>query len=377
MSADRPTVLVIEDEAQNRMIVRGALENEFSVIEASNGLEGLEILKESPPDVIILDLRMPKMDGFQFLQEFQHLDPSFRTIPILVLTASTEYQSRLKALSLGATDFITKPFDLHELRLRVRNNYELKRYRDHLEELVEERTIELRDAYRALKQTQVLILEKLGRAAEYRDDETGQHIQRMAHYSRIIAQTMGLPRNVCEMIFLAAPMHDIGKIGIPDGVLLKPGRLQPGEFDIMKRHTIIGADILSGTDNALLEMGRRLALYHHEKWDGTGYPEGLKGEDIPIEARIVACADVFDALTSNRIYRPAWPTERAIDYIFKNSGTHFDPDVVEAFRKSLEEILYIKNQIKDIENARTHIVKIYEEYVRIQEQSLEGQSESG
>ena len=371
MEAKRPRVLVIEDEAPNRLIVRGALENEFEVFEAEDGQAGLAILKKTPPDIIILDIRMPRMDGFEFLQQFRTFDPAYKTIPILVLTGSTEYQTRLKALSLGATDFITKPFDLHELRLRVRNNYELKRYRDHLEELVEERTLELRDAYAALKQTQILILQKLGRAAEFRDDETGQHIRRMASYSKIIAETMGLPRDLCEMIYLAAPMHDIGKIGIPDGVLLKPGRLLPGEFEIMKRHTIIGAEILKGTHNALLEMGCRLALYHHEKWDGTGYPEGLKGNAIPIEARIVACADVFDALTSNRIYRPAWPIRRAIDYILKGSGSHFDPQIVEAFEASLDQILDVKEKFKDIEDARTHLVAIYEEYLRLRQEASE------
>lgn len=363
----KSTILIVEDNASNRRILRNALVDRYEVQEAEDGAAGLKLLKSIRPDLVILDIKMPNMDGFQFLQELGKEPEELRSIPVLVLTGSTDFDTRIQALNLGAHDFLTKPFEFNELMLRVRNHLELKQYRNQLDELVRERTIELESANTRLKQTQIMILEKLGKAAEYRDDETGQHIQRMALYARVIAETMQLDPEQVELIYLAAPMHDIGKIGIPDGVLLKPARLTPGEFTIMKRHTTIGAEILKGTSNPLVEMGQTLAMYHHEKWDGSGYPCGLKRSEIPLEARIIACADVFDALSSDRVYRLAWPTERAIEYILKGSENHFDPAVVEAFRQSLDKILEIRKAHHDQPGARTHLVQIYEEYLKYRE----------
>ncbi len=363
------TILVVEDKYANRRLIEESLkEDKYRILNAEDGKQALDILSSGEHvDLIILDIKMPVMDGFQFLQIFTQ-NEKWTKIPVLVLTGFDERHVRLKTLDYGVQDFITKPFDTHELRLRVRNHLELKDYRDRLEFLVDARTKELREAYRKLEQTNILVLEKLGRAAELRDDETGQHIQRMARYSYELAKTLGIDDDVCELIFLAAPMHDIGKIGIPDGILLKPGRLFRGEFEIMKRHTTLGAHVLSGTSNRLLEMGRVLALYHHERWDGKGYPEGLKGKEIPREARIVALADVFDALTSARIYRPAWEIDRAVEYILDNREKQFDPEVVDAFKSVLDKLLHIREIYKDIPDARTHVLQIYEEYLRLQEE---------
>ena len=244
------------------------------------------------------------------------------------------------ALSLGCWDFISKPIDFVELELRVKNALELKSYKDSLEEKIIQRTKELKEAYNKIKKTQLEIVRKLGKAAEFRDDETGEHIIRTSKYVQILARELGLPSNECELFYYAAPMHDIGKIGIPDMILLKPGQLTKEEFEIVKLHTIIGAEILSGTDLPLLEKAKEVALTHHEKWDGTGYPEGLKGEEIPL-------------------YKKAWPLEKALDYIKENAGAHFDPDLVMVFFEALDEILTVRKQYQK-PSAKPKLIDILE-----------------
>jgi putative two-component system response regulator len=268
-------------------------------------------------------------------------------LPVIVLTAAQEKQTRLRALSEGAKDFLTKPFDLVEATSRIRNILEVtllhKRQRDQnrvLERLVRKRTQELHE-------TRLEIIRRLGRAAEYRDNETGLHIVRMSHFSAIIGRAAGMSEYEADLMLNASPMHDIGKIGIPDRILLKPGKLDAEEWEIMKTHAAIGARILSGHESELMEMAQMIALSHHEKWDGSGYPHGLRGEEILLEGRIVALADVFDALTSERPYKKAWPLEQAFAEIRRLSGIHFDPHLVEVFQQVLPQILAIREQYRE------------------------------
>ena len=264
--------------------------------------------------------------------------------PILILTAQYEQEHRVRALQSGASDYVTKPFSVAELLARVRNQVQGQLYSKFmrgrtkwLEERVRKRTREIYD-------TRLQIVRRLGRAAEFRDNETGLHIIRMSQMSMLLGEAAGMSPGDCELLLNASPMHDIGKIGIPDHVLLKPGKFNPQEWAIMQTHTTIGADILSGDDSELLTMARTIALSHHEKWDGSGYPAGLKGERIPLVARIVAMADVFDALTSVRPYKHAWSLEDTLEYIDANRGKHFDPDLVDLLHPRIRDIMAIREQ---------------------------------
>ena len=288
------------------------------------------------PDIILLDLMMPHLDGFQVMEQLKPLIAEGVYLPILVLTADITPQARQKALSGGAKDFLTKPFDAIELLLRVRNlletrflHLQLSNQNWVLEAKVRERTQEL-------EESQLEILERLARAAEFRDDDTGQHTYRVGHDSALLAQALELPADRVDLIRRTAPLHDIGKIGIPDDILLKPGGLTPEEFDFMKTHAVIGAALLAGSHSDLVRMAENIALTHHERWNGTGYPQGLRAEAIPLEGRIVAVVDVFDALTHERPYKKAWPVEEAIAEIMRQSGQQFDPRVVDAFLRAQE-----------------------------------------
>jgi len=311
--------------------------------------EAVALYQQYNCDLVLLDIRMPYMNGFEVLAELKQasVDPPL----VVVLTAQTSHEYRLRALTEGARDFIGKPFDRAELLARVSNMLEMqllqKQVREHnriLEHKVRERTAELYN-------TRLEIVRRLGRAAEFRDNETGMHIIRMSKISALIGRGSGMNEEQCELLLNASPMHDIGKIGIPDHVLLKPGKLDPDEWAIMKTHATIGADILAGHDSELMGMARLIALTHHEKWDGSGYPQGIAGEAIPLPGRIVALADVFDALTSARPYKKAWPVDEAITYIQENSGKHFDPQLVRVFMQHLEEIIDIKDTYADPEDA--------------------------
>lgn len=289
------------------------------------------LMKEVEPDMVLLDMHMPVLDGLQVLEQIREHTGDDHYLPVLVLTADTTPEIKQKALQAGANDFLTKPFDRAEVLLRIHNllntrqlHTQLKSYNETLEMRVRERTEELEQAKNE-------ILQLLGRASEFRDDMTGEHTKRVGKIAGLIAERLGLPEERVDLIRKAAPLHDLGKMGIPDEILLKPGRLEPHEFAKMQTHTTIGAQILEGSRFSVLKMARLIAQGHHEKWDGTGYPEGLKGEEIPLEARIVAIADFYDALTHKRTYKEAWTAEEALAEIMNQQGKHFDPDIVDVF----------------------------------------------
>ncbi len=334
-------VIILDDEFANVLLLKRVLEqNGFSQIRCLTDPRQFEDAMESAePDIVLLDLNMPYINGFTIMETMAKRNETHSFIPILVLTADNTTSARQEALTAGANDFLTKPFDLLEVVLRVKNlvrmrllHCELQKYNHILEWKVTERTRELADA-------QVELLERLGLAIEYRDDDTGAHIRRVGDLAAGLAQLLGCSEEFVQMIRLAAPLHDIGKIGIVDEILLKPGKLTQEEFCAMQRHAEIGARILTGSRSRLLQLAEQIAVTHHEKWDGSGYPTGLAGEGIPLSGRIVAVVDVFDALTHSRPYKEPWPVAEALAEIQRLNGTQFDPRVVEAFMQviSLEE----------------------------------------
>jgi putative two-component system response regulator len=277
---------------------------------------------------------MPGIDGYEVCRRIK-AHPERHNIPIMFVTSMEDQEDEALGLALGAEDYITKPFNPYIVLARVKTHLALYDQTRELERKVNERT-------RELQNTRLQIIERLGKAAEFRDNETGFHVTRMSRYSSLIALAAGHSPSEAELILLAAPMHDIGKIGTPDYVLLKPGKLDPAEWAIMQQHAAIGAEIIGDHDDPLLAMARSIAASHHEKWDGSGYPHGLTGEDIPLAGRMVAIADVFDALTSSRPYKQAWPVERACQTILDDAGRHFDPTLIQAFVTALPEILEVK-----------------------------------
>jgi len=332
-------ILIVDDQEYNvslleRILGRAGFKNVYSTMDS---LQVERLIAEVNPDVILLDLHMPGMDGLAILRMIRGQSGSDHYLPVLMLTADLTTEAKQQGLQAGVNDFLTKPYDRTEVILRITNllrtrflHNQLQQHNNLLEEKVRERTKEL-------EQAQVEILQLLGRAAEYRDDMTGQHTQRVGALSGLIAERLALSRQEVNMIRTAAPLHDIGKIGIPDDILLKPGRFEPHEFERMKLHTSIGSSILEGSSFKLLKVARLIAESHHEKWDGSGYPQGLKGEEIPLEARIVALADFYDALTHERPYKRAWTREETLAEIRAQRGKHFDPQLVDVFIQLIEE----------------------------------------
>lgn len=352
---DTARILVIDDETSNLKLMSRLLESAGyrHISTLSDPRQAAHRYLEEQPDTILLDLNMPGMDGFEVMEQLQQT-ASAPLAPILVLTAQHSLEYRTRALQSGARDYVTKPFERVELLARVKNLVDIHRYHRSLHDrnaLLENR---IRERTRELYTTRLQIVRRLGRAAEFRDNETGMHIVRMSKISALLGRAMGMSEHECDLLLNAAPMHDIGKIGIPDAILLKPGKLDPEEWRIMQTHTTIGAEILSGDNSALLRMAHAIALSHHEKWDGSGYPRGLKGEAIPLPGRICALADVFDALTSERPYKRAWPVEEALAFIRDNSGRHFDPTLVEKFMAHLDEIQAIRQRYADIPEEVDH-----------------------
>ncbi len=326
-------ILVIDDEEINLTILGRVLEGAgyVKVLSSRDSTLATTLYREFQPDLICLDLHMPRLDGFGVLEQLKSVIPPDTYLPILMLTGDSSAEAAQRGLSLGARDFITKPFAPFEVLLRLRNlleprfmHLELRQHNALLEERVRERT-------NALDLVRLEVLERLARAAEFRDDATGQHTRRVGTIAALLAEATGASRADVELIARAAPLHDLGKIGVPDQILLKPGRLTPEEFEIMKRHATIGGEILTGGQSELVAMAERIARSHHERWDGSGYPCGLSGKDIPLPARVVALADVFDALTHDRPYRRAVPVLDVVRDIEREAGRHFDPVLTRAF----------------------------------------------
>lgn len=341
-------VLVIDDSQINLTLLCRLLDKlddctslSFLVPESA-----LAWCKEQVPDLILVDYMMPEMNGIEFIRRFRSLEHC-ADIPVLMITANDEVALRYEALEAGANDFLIKPVDKIEFLARSKNMLALRRNQRYLENRASWLDAEVQKATLEIRERERETILRLCKAADSRDPETGAHIVRMANYSRLIASKLNLPESVQEMILEAAPMHDIGKVGIPDHILLKPGKLTVDEFSIMKNHASLGHQILSGSASKTLQMGAEIALSHHEKFDGSGYPKGLVGEAIPLSARIVAVADVFDALTSERPYKPAWDIERAVAFLKEGSGQHFDPQCVTAFLSDFSKVLEIKAQYRE------------------------------
>ncbi|MBS3967622.1 MAG: two-component system response regulator [Truepera sp.] len=332
-------ILIIDDEPANLLLLSRILTKAgYRAVETINdSREALPAFACNQPDLVIVDLHMPHRDGFEIIAGLRQHTPAGVFLPIIMLTADTNPEVELKALKLGANDFLNKPFQPVQIALRVRNllhtrqlHRSLQEHNQQLERRVRERTIELDTA-------RLDILERLARAAEYRDFSTGRHAQRVGEISALLARKLGLPEPQVELVQRAAPLHDVGKIGIPDEILLKPGSLTPEEFEVMKTHIAIGVKLLAHGHSQLIQVAELIALTHHERWDGSGYPRGLSGDAIPIFGQIVAVADVFDTLIHERPYKRAWPVEKAVAEINLMSGRWFNPKVVVAFLQVLAE----------------------------------------
>ncbi len=368
-------ILIIDDEEQNNVILREFLEMEgyTNVQSTTIPVTGLNLLTRETFDLILLDIVMPILNGFDLLKAIQ--DKSHHG-PIIILSAKNDENTRNKALKTSLVrDFLIKPFKRQELLLRVKNllelhltQIELKQQNSNLNQLLQESTIRLKDQKIRLKNqyeksqkqhklilaTQIDLMHRLGMTGEIRDDETGMHVKRVSQYSKQLALAINLSNYQADAYIYAAPMHDIGKVGIRDDILLKPGKFTAEERQIMNAHTIIGAKILANPTSKLVEMGRIIALTHHEKWNGNGYPNGLKGKNIPLPGRIVAVADVYDALTSKRPYKSAWKEEQALDLIKKERGEQFDPELVNAFFRILPQIHDIKKSYQELKSGENH-----------------------
>ncbi len=340
-------IQVVDDNTRNRNICREILEfADFEVIEAENGEVGLQIALKERPDVILLDIMMPVMDGMEMIGQLRST-PELMHVPVLMLTAKSSTDHVVQALDAGANDYLIKPFSDEELEARVKTLYRMKTAEDQirnqneiLEEKVRQRTAELNE-------TQIEIVHRLGMAAEYRDNETGSHILRMSSMCKELGALSGMNSTQQELLLNASPMHDIGKISIPDSVLLKPGKLTLDEWNIMMTHTSVGGKLLDGHDSSLMILARDIALTHHENWDGQGYPERLKGEEILLEGRIASIADVFDSLTSKRPYKNPYPIDFAFKIIKEERGKQFDPELTDLFLANKDIFTDIKQYYSD------------------------------
>lgn len=353
-------VLAVDDTPENLDVVKGILQQEYSLFFAVNGDLALKIAQTQKPDLILLDIMMPEIDGYQVCRRLK-ADEATSDIPVIFLTAKVEEDDETKGLALGAVDYITKPISPPILKERVKNHLELKLSRDLLKEqneILEERVIE---RTKQLEELQDVAMVAMGAMAESRDPETGNHIRRTQRYIKLLAKKLKdhprfehfLTPEIITLISKSAPLHDIGKVGVPDHILLKPGKLTDREFEEMKRHTMYGRDAIvaaeqtiSTADNFLF-FAKEIACSHHEKWDGAGYPEGLQGDDIPVSARLMAVADVYDALISRRVYKPPFPHEKAVVIMQEGKGSHFDPGMVDAFLEISDQFYTVARKYAD------------------------------
>ena len=343
-------VAIIDDSDINLTLLK-ALVNKLGGCEPvmfQESPKGLAWCIGNLPDLVIVDYMMPELDGLQFIARFRAA-PGCEEIPVLMITANDDKDVRYEALQIGATDFLTKPVDRLEFSARVRNMLALSTSRRHLADRAAWLAEEVKKATAAIHSREQELLFRMSRAAEFRDPETGAHIQRMAHYSHLIASSLGLSPEDQALILQAAPMHDVGKIGIPDYILLKPGKLTPEEFEVMKGHARLGFELLSGSESVVLQAAASIAIAHHEKYDGSGYPYGVAGDAIPLFGRIVAVADVFDALTSERPYKKAWDFDRAVSFLREGAGQHFDAACVNAFLARLDDVVAVHARFQDEE----------------------------
>jgi putative two-component system response regulator len=359
-------ILIVDDEAPNRAILKDMVEMFGHATEtACDGLEALGKVKLNV-DLVLLDLMMPGLDGFEVIRQIR-ADAEVSHIPVIIITSRADRVQRLRAIEAGASDFINKPVDALELRLRTTSLLRLKdaydqvaSYTQKLQHIVEDQTSKLREALvhaanaqRDTYKAHIDTIRSLAVAAEYKDEHTAAHIERMSLYTVAIGTRMGLTPKDIELLRYGSIMHDVGKIGIPDAIMLKPGKLTPTEWEVMKKHTTIGARILSNSTSELIKAGEIVALTHHERWDGTGYPSGLIGEQIPLHGRICAVADVFDALTSKRPYKPAFSNDEALETIRESAGSHFDPEIVDAFFNCTDDIFAIQNEHRDADGGES------------------------
>ncbi len=362
-------IWVVDDEPVNADLIEAVFSSDtgIAIKKSANGRDFLQAVEmEGLPDLLVLDLLMPRMDGFAVLEALRGMREG-RYFPVIVLSGLMDKESVVRALTLGADDYISKPFVAEEIRARVYNMLKLKERDELLNRSLDVLELNLADKLRVVEDTQKEVILRLGRTAEFRDDETGRHIERIADYVEVLARRMGIREEHALMMRDASPMHDVGKIGIPDSILLKPGPLTEKEFGIIKLHTVMGAAILGGTTLPLLEMAREISLSHHERWDGTGYPLRLKGAEIPLSGRIVAVADVFDALTSVRVYKAAWPIPDALAYIGDQRGRQFDPAVTDLFLAVSGEIAEIKKNKADRPSAKPMIRQVMDGDITIEE----------
>jgi len=356
----RERILVVDDELINRKVLEGMLKSfGLDCVCAESGPAALALLDVNI-DLVLLDIMMPGMDGFAVARAIRSI-PAYAELPIVMVTALSAREDRLTAVQAGANDFVAKPIDSTELKVRMTSLLRLKRYHNklkdyqqHLEQMVEEKTGALRSALADLERARLATLRanmetihKLSAAAEYKDEDTASHIMRMSRYCAVIAEHAGLDDGAVDLILNSSPMHDIGKMGIPDAILLKPGKLNAQEWEVMRRHTIMGAKILGNSSSKYLEAGAVIAATHHEKWDGSGYPNGLVGKNIPLFGRICAVADVFDALTTRRPYKEALSNGESIGIMTQGRGTHFDPDLFDIFLSNLSRIEAIQREYQD------------------------------
>ncbi len=341
-------ILIVEDDPINASLLKEILEDDgyYNISSCQDPFRVIPLHEKNKYDLLLLDIQLPGMSGIQILERLQRNSKN-EYLPVVMLTAHADKSIRKKVLEAGARDFISKPFENWEVLLRIRNILHTKFYYSQQVLRVDLMESEVRRRTKEIRETQFEIIQRLAVAGELRDNETGAHVQRMSHVCRLLASKRGLGTEFSELILYASAMHDVGKIGIPDSILLKSKKLTPEEWLIMQQHPKIGARIIGSHDSTLISLAREIALYHHEKWDGSGYPHRISGNEIPVSARIAAISDVFDALTSDRPYKKAWPLEKVVETIKQESGRHFEPIMVDLFIENLPEILEIKNQYHD------------------------------